>query len=177
MRWPWSRNVLTQPSGSTLSFMIASETTLHAVRPTRLIAFKHYAVAIVFLVIAFLLWFFQVSLPNLPIPRSLVVLAGSGFLVFLALLLLIIAELKRISTKYVVTDFRVIRHDGILRRRENVMPYTKVERVELLQSLLDRVLRIGTVVLDTGEDQILIAHVRSPRTIQQTIMTRIHRVR
>ena len=57
------------------------------------------------------------------------------------------------------------------------MPYTKVERVELLQSLLDRVLGIGTVVLDTGEDQILVAHVRSPRTIHQTIMTRIQRVR
>jgi len=153
------------------------EATLHTTRPSRLISFKYYAAAVLLAILAFLLWFFQSYLPDLPIGRATLVTWVSAFLIFLAIVSVIIAELRRFSTKYIITDFRVIRKDGIVRRHQNVMPYTKLERVQLTQGLLDRILGIGTVVLDTGEDQIPLSAVRDPRGIEAMIMSRIQRTR
>ncbi len=155
--------------------MATSETTLLAARPSRIVVLRYYVAAVFLLVLTFFLWFFDYLLPALPISRTTLTLGGTAVLGFLFLLLLLVAELKRLTTKYVVTDFRVIRRDGILRKSENVMPYNKVERVQLSQGILERVLGIGTLVVDTGEDQMLIASVRNPRNVERTIMSRMQR--
>ena len=156
--------------------MASSETTLIAVRPSRILFLKYYVVAVLFLFLIFFLWFFDFLIPGLSIiSRTAIKLWGTAVLGFLALVLVLVAELKRLATKYVVTDFRVIRMDGILRKSENVMPYNKLERVQLTQGLVERILGIGTLVVDTGEDQMLIASVRNPRNVERAIMGRMQR--
>src|SRR3989304_1773608 len=66
------------------------------------------------------------------------------------------AEFSRLTIKYTVTDSRIIRKDGIIRRRTNQMPFNKIERVELDQGLIQRMLNLGDIVLDTGEDTIVL---------------------
>ncbi len=155
--------------------MASSETTLIAVRPSRILILKYYIVAVLFLLLIFFLWFFDYLLPAMPITKAAIKLWGTAVLGFLALVLVLVGELKRLATKYVVTDFRVIRMDGILRKSENAMPYNKVERVQLTQGLVERILGIGTLVVDTGEDQMLISSVRNPRNVERAIMGRMQR--
>ena len=155
--------------------MVSSETTLITVRPSRVLFLKYYVVTVLFLFLIFFLWFFDYLLPALPITKAALKLWGSAVLGLLALVMVLIGEVKRLTTKYVVTDFRVIRMDGILRKSENVMPYNKLERVQLTQGIVERILGIGTLVVDTGEDQMLIASVRHPRNVERAIMGRMQR--
>ena len=156
--------------------MQTSETTLLSLRPSRVIALGHYVGIVLLLLLTVVLWFFNYLLPALPVTSRTFTIVGSGVFVFLALLLWIRAELKRMATKYVVTDFRVIRKDGLLRRTETVVPYRQLERVMMTQGLLDRVLGIGTLVIDTGEDQVMIAKVRDPQKVEAAIMGRMQQL-
>jgi hypothetical protein len=47
--------------------------------------------------------------------------------------------------------------------------------VDLHQSLGDRILRIGTIVVDTGDDVLNIDKVRHPRKIQELLSNRLGR--
>jgi len=106
-----------------------------------------------------------------------VTIGVAGLLLFTALILVLVAELSRLGTRYIVTDFRVIRKVGIVRRKENAMPFNKLERTEMSQGVIDRILGIGSVVVDTGEDQMTIKSVRNPRDVEQTISSRLQKVR
>ena len=62
--------------------------------------------------------------------------------------------LKRYGTYYMVSDQRLRVRRGILSRREQTARFERVQNVNIAQSLLDRMLRVGTVEFDTaGTDQ------------------------
>lgn len=84
---------------------------------------------------------------NLMVPLALALLAPITFFY---------AELKRITRRYMVYESRVARREGILSKRVQYMPFTKVERVELNQSILKRLFGIGDLIVDTGEDSIVL---------------------
>ena len=154
--------------------MQGPEKTLLSIRPSRIIVLRYY-VGIIFLLIAtFSLWFFNYLLPSTSvIGREALRNAGSGFLLLLAVLLWLIAEYKRASTRYEVTDFRVIRREGILRRTETVVPYRQLERVQMHQGIIDLVLGIGTLDIDTGDDTVQSASMRDPKKVEEAIMSRM----
>jgi len=154
--------------------MQGPEKTLLSIRPSRIIVLRYYVGIVFLLIVAFAVWFFKYLLPPTPfIAQQILVTAASSFLLFLAVLLWLIAEYKRASTRYLVTDFRVIRREGILRRTETVVPYRQLERVQLTQGIIDRLLGIGTLVIDTGDDTVQIASVRDPRKVEEAIMSRM----
>ncbi len=74
-------------------------------------------------------------------------------------LLLVIAvvaydALQRYATLYVVTDQRLRVRTGILSRREQTARFERVQNVEVSQSFMDRLLKVGAVEFDTaGSDQ------------------------
>ena len=154
--------------------MQGPEKTLLSIRPSRIIVLRYYVGIVFLLIVAFAVWFFKYLLPPTPfIAQQILVTAASSFLLLLAVLLWLIAEYKRASTRYLVTDFRVIRREGILRRTETVVPYRQLERVQLTQGIIDRLLGIGTLVIDTGDDTVQIASVRDPRKVEEAIMGRM----
>ncbi len=157
--------------------MQANERTLLAAKPSRIIVLKYYVGAIFLVVLAALLFFWVFRLPALGtfVDRETVNLAAEVFLLFLALVLVLRAEVRRLGTRYVITDFRIIRKDGILRTSETVFPYRQLERVQLQQGILERIFGIGTIVVDTGDDQLLISAVPDPRKVEQTIMDRVQK--
>ena len=160
--------------------MPSSETTLVYTKPSRLLVLKYYVLAIVLVILAGILFFqaFGIRLPGIGsyVEPSTVNLVAQLVLVFLAFIAIARAEVRRYSTRYLVTDFRIIRRDGILRTRETVFPYRQLERVQLTQGIVERIFGIGTIVVDTGEDQLLIAAIPNPRKVQQAIMDRVQRV-
>lgn len=144
-------------------------------RPARIISIHYYLFAILLLTVASGVYFDRLSLPDIAIGKWSLSSLGAGFLAFLAFLLLLVAEIKRLRKKYVIAQDAVERRDGILRRRTSFMPYNKVERVELDQSIFDRILGIGDVVIDTGEDIIALQAVKNPLKIHETLNKRLRR--
>lgn len=58
--------------------------------------------------------------------------------------------LHRYATLYVVTTQRLRVRRGILSRREQTARFERVQNVNIAQSLLDRLVRVGTVEFDTA---------------------------
>ena len=151
--------------------MYQGEQTLLETRPTRLISFKYYVLFVLAEALALIL--FADLVPQIQNAVGTISILGwslstilSVLLAALGLLSLVTAELKRASTHYIITDNKIIRRDGILNKRTMMVPYTQLEKVDLNQSLLQRVLRIGTLNIDTGDDSITIDMVPSPTKVR-----------
>ncbi len=151
------------------------ETVLLKLRPSRLISVHYYVATFVLWILALLAFrdVWNVIPDWRPLGTFRLQSIGAGLLAFLGLLTLLLAELKRLSTKYIVTDERLIRRDGVLRRRVNEMPHTKVERIELDQGIIERILRLGDLVIDTGEDTITFAALRGVNRVREEIHEQI----
>lgn len=154
------------------------EQTLMTMKPTRYIAFHYYVLLILSLILAPLVffhpWYFD-RIPRAvigPIDTNLILVA---LLLILALYSLLRAELKRATTFYVITDNKIIRKDGILNKNTQMIPYTQLNRVDLNQSFGQRILHIGTVVVDTGDDTLKIDHISHPEKVQQLLSARLGR--
>jgi uncharacterized membrane protein YdbT with pleckstrin-like domain len=76
-------------------------------------------------------------------PGIVVVLAGLA-------LVLLIGFVKRLATHYMVTTERLRIRRGILSRHVQQTQLERVQNVNTSQSLLERVLRVGTVDFDTA---------------------------
>src|SRR5437867_13052889 len=158
----------------------SGEQTLLVTRPTRLIALRWWSAMVLALIVAGALfvqlpWRFSSTLGN-PALGSLPVSAIlAAFFLFLALVAFIIAELKRKTTRHIITDNKIIREDGILNKNTAMIPYTQLERVDMRQSFSQRILKIGTIVVDTGEDTMNMDMVPHPAHIQELLSSRIGR--
>lgn len=153
-----------------------TETTLLSLRPSRLVAVHYYFAWLILWGFAALAYFdIYTVIPEWVVPFLEVQLRSVAaiFLAFLGVIALIGAEVRRLSTKYIVTDARIVRQDGILRRRSQQMPFSKVERVELSQGILERILRLGDIVLDTGEDQIVFAAIGRVTKVQDELSRQV----
>ena len=77
-------------------------------------------------------------------------------LISLLLVVVVVAYdvIRRYATLYVVTDQRLRVRRGILSRTEQTARFERVQNVNVSQSLMDRLLRVGEVEFDTaGTDQ------------------------
>jgi len=95
---------------------------------------------------------------------------GYAIAVFAALLALsiLVGFLRRVATHYTITDRRLHIRTGILSRTEQHTTIDRVQDVETHQTLLERVLRIGTVNFNTAateESEFTFEGVATPRTV------------
>ena len=108
-----------------------------------------YGRAFVLVALAGLLAIFSVA--NLADPNWASVAMGglalAAFLALLGLLLFIAAAIRRSTTELAVTDQRVILKRGVIARHTIEMNRSKVESVDVDQSLLGRILGYGTVLV------------------------------
>jgi uncharacterized membrane protein YdbT with pleckstrin-like domain len=68
----------------------------------------------------------------------------------LVVLTLLIGYLRRVSTKYLITNQRLRISRGIVRRHVQETRLERVQNVNYQQSVIDRVLGVGTVDFDTA---------------------------
>ena len=73
-----------------------------------------------------------------------------GIAVAIAALTLVIGFLRRVSTKYLITTQRLRISRGVFRRHVQETRLERVQNVNYQQSVLDRVLGVGTVDFDTA---------------------------
>jgi uncharacterized membrane protein YdbT with pleckstrin-like domain len=101
---------------------------------------------------------------------ALAVSTGTGVGVALGIFVvaIVVGLLKRIGTKYRITDQRLYIKHGLLSRREQHTRLERVQNVNTSQSFLQRVLGIGTVDFDTAgtdDSDFTFVGVANPRSI------------
>lgn len=87
-------------------------------------------------------------------------------------LVLVVGYLKRMATKYMITTTRLVIRRGILSRAEQHSRIERIQNISTNQSVLQRLLRTGTVEFDTaaGEDDDLdFAGVANPHGVVEAI--------
>jgi uncharacterized membrane protein YdbT with pleckstrin-like domain len=77
--------------------------------------------------------------------------AGVGAAVLIGLL--VIGWLKRISTRYSITDRRLRIQRGIVARNVEEARIERVQNVNVRQSILERLLQVGTIDFDTASNR------------------------
>ena len=171
----WDGNTIVSYRHSVAPSMNAGqsgETVLAHLRPSRLLSFHYYLVifAIMAGIVSTSLGYFPGTLvsPGLRTEFSLM-LSGMAFFLYL------LSEFRRISHRYTIYDYRVGVAEGILRKRVQYMPFTRVERVEINQSLIGRLFGIGKVIIDTGDDHVVLHAIRSPAKVERLISGQIRR--
>ena len=98
-------------------------------------------------------------------------IAVAAFAAVLALSVLV-GFVRRIATHYTVTDRRLHIRRGILSRTEQHTTLDRVQNVESRQTLLERLLRIGTVDFDTAatdDSDFCFEGVASPRHVVRAV--------
>ncbi len=128
-----------------------------------------YALFAVFLGIFFLIiGSAQIFHTGIPIVNLL----GIGFLI-LAPISAVKAWFSQWISEIAVTNFRVIRKSGFIRRKTWEMNMDKVESVTVDQSILGRILDYGTIhVLGTGEGLEHLHNIQSPISLRNRIVAR-----
>jgi uncharacterized membrane protein YdbT with pleckstrin-like domain len=77
--------------------------------------------------------------------------AGVGVGAFL--LLLLVGWLKRMTTRYAITDRRLRIQRGLLSRKSEEARIERVQNVSVSQSLVERLLKVGTIDFDTASNR------------------------
>jgi len=98
-------------------------------------------------------------------------IAVAAFAAVLALSILV-GFVRRMATRYRVTDRRLHIRRGMLSRTEQHTTIDRVQNVECHQTLLERVLRIGTVHFDTAatdDSDFAFEGVGSPRSVVEAV--------
>jgi uncharacterized membrane protein YdbT with pleckstrin-like domain len=78
---------------------------------------------------------------------------GVGVGVGIFVLVLIFGWLKRLSTRYTITDRRLQIKRGIVARNVEEARLERVQNVNVKQGILERILQIGTVDFDTASNR------------------------
>lgn len=145
-------------------------------RPDETLAFHtriHWIVywpAILFAVLAVAAYAVKVAL-NLQGREATACVAAAGVLALLALIAFIRAFFRRLGTEIVVTNHRVIYKRGLLARHTVEMNVSKIETVDVEQTLWGRIFAYGDVVIrGTGGTFEPLVGVASPLQLRNSIL-------
>ena len=98
------------------------------------------------------------------------VLIAAEVVAVVAVAAFIVEWIRRQATEFVVTDHRVIYKRGLISRHTVEMNISKVETVDVEQSVLGRMLNYGTVLVrGTGQSLEPLRHVASPLALRNAI--------
>src|SRR5690349_4791067 len=77
-------------------------------------------------------------------------LSGVGLFVVLFLVVVVIGWIRRIGTRYAITNERLMIQKGILSRHSQETRLTRVQNVNTDQTIVQRMLGVGVVDFDTA---------------------------
>jgi uncharacterized membrane protein YdbT with pleckstrin-like domain len=95
----------------------------------------------------------------------------------LAALTLLIGWFRRVSTVYLITDQRLRISRGVVRRDVQETRLDRVQNVNFNQSVVDRVLRVGSVDFDTAgtdDSEFVFNWVGNPEDVVRAVNDAIH---
>jgi len=111
---------------------------------------------------------------NIQTEEIVLPLLGGMILIFVSIFSLISAFITRFSTELVVTSKRVIAKVGFIRRNTVELNHSKVESINVDQSIFGRMFDFGTLVINgTGGGKTPIPSIDSPLEFRKNAMQAI----
>ena len=138
-------------------------------RKTRKVFIHYYAVAFLLIVLG-IISFAEIFWK---IPFSMHV---SIILIAIGLVVIVVQEIKRLGVRYIITETRVIKEMGIVNKKTEYIPYQMVERISFESPWYMRILKIGDIRVDTGEDSFLLESLNHPEKIEALLNRAMERV-
>ena len=95
----------------------------------------------------------------------------------MAALTLVIGWFRRVSTVYLISNQRLRISRGVVRRRVQETRLDRVQNVNFDQSVVDRMLRVGTVDFDTAgtdDSEFRFDWVNNPEEVVRSVNDAIH---
>jgi uncharacterized membrane protein YdbT with pleckstrin-like domain len=92
--------------------------------------------------------------------------------VVLLVVVLVVGYLKRMATTYTITTERLVIRRGIVARAEQHSRVDRIQNVTTDQSVLQRLLRVGSVEFDTAageDDELRFVGVGSPHEVVEAV--------
>ena len=105
---------------------------------------------------------------------GIVLSTGAGVLVWLVLLVIVLAAgfIQRAQTRYTITNQRLHIRRGLLSKAIQQTRIDRVQNVNTRQSLLERLLRVGTVDFDTAgsdDSEFAFAGIAEPQEVVNAV--------
>ena len=97
--------------------------------------------------------------------------------IVVAVLTLFVGWFRRVSTTYLITDQRLRISRGIIRRRVQETRLDRVQNVNFDQSVIDRMLHVGSVDFDTAgtdDSEFVFEWVNNPEDVVRSVNDAIH---
>ena len=80
------------------------------------------------------------------------------------------------NTLYTLTDKRILINRGLFNKEKISMPYTKVQDIDVSQSVLERLLGAGDIIIYGGHDnsETILDEVPNPREVEEIILNQVN---
>ena len=127
----------------------------------------HYLISGVFLIIS-ILFFLGIVSEYVPLLANFSFYIGIAA-IFAVGLIMAIVEIKRITVKYEISNRRVLKENGIINKKTDYIPYHMVEKISLEKRWYERLLKIGTIKIDTGETHFYLFSVDRPDEVEDIL--------
>ncbi|HZQ26190.1 MAG TPA: PH domain-containing protein [Acidimicrobiales bacterium] len=113
---------------------------------------------------------------NVTVGNTYLTLAAVA-LVVAGLVWLLVRYLRRATTLFVVTTDRLVLRHGVLAKHGKEIPLERVNDISVSQTVFERLLRAGSVLIESGGErgQELVPSIPRPFEVQNVIYTEIER--
>lgn len=155
--------------------MASEEKAIQTFRPSYMMSFRYFVIAIITGAIAAFFFLYPISWLQWGLFGISFQSVLAWILAIVAFVSLLRAFLKRFSLRYTYTETSVIRRKSGMRRIVQQLPYVNIKRIDIKQSLLQRMARVGTVTIDSGEDALELEIIRDPEGARKFISKRMTR--
>jgi membrane protein YdbS with pleckstrin-like domain len=119
------------------------------------------------------LWFFAgIALTRTAVAVYIGDLGSAAIFVGGGVAFVALARFLQRTTRYTVTRSAVHRTEGLFRRRDRVIPFERIAKVEIEQGPIDRLVDIGAVVLSLKDSdrRERLAGIREPHIVRNKII-------
>ncbi|OED30619.1 PH domain-containing protein [Methanosphaera sp. WGK6] len=165
-----------------------SEQTLLEVKPSMILHIDNFIfkIVVLFLLVFFftpilaifsnlqiqLLTSFQLNFTNMTFVVELILI----FCIILVLLRILLDVLDWNSTLYTLTESRIIIKRGIFRKEKIMMSYGKIQDIEVSQTILERLLNAGDVIIYGGHEhpETILDNIPDPKNVEEIIFNRLN---
>jgi len=151
------------------------EQTLLKFYSTRLAFIKYYFLGILLVILAIVLYSGTIRFFSFLDPYKINFL----FLIPVGVVVVAVAEIKRISDVYMITNFRILERWGILAKNEESVPLEKIANYGIDQSVIGRIFGVGDISIESSggsaEPEIVIKKAPKVKSIKELLDKIIHK--
>ena len=168
---------------------VPSEKILHETKPNFWLYSENFILKIVVLFLLVLMFapimtlvysinsrlisIFHISIDNVMFYAELILI----LLIVVVIIKIILDALDWNYTNYVLTDSRIIIERGFINKEKLIISYNKIQDIEISQSLLERVINVGDIIIYGANEmsETILDDIPSPKEVEEIIVTNVNK--